>query len=645
MNNFIPRVSRLKYIDQLALVVLIGISTYLLIGDFGVRLANTSTDDGLVAYAYFFKFPERFAQDAHMLNWGPVGLTSMLNWMPAALFKYADVPPETLYLLFTFLQNILVALAVYRLTIVMTQSRESSWIAAIFTLTFRPHWWNMGLFADLDWMPYSAWSALPFLVFAGSYALERRVRATSIMLLIGGLVHPILGLFAAAMFGAYWTLWSIRERNLRDFFIPFAVLGITVIVFLLPVLVAKSGVEEASSSQILDIVLRNGHALPWVNPGCAYCMPLFVKSLFVVPVLTALALVAAGHISAHPGLRLYLLACFAVTLAACLLHAIAYFTHNANILRVVSSRSTILLLIFAVPPAIAFAWRQFREASPFVRLVAGYFLVLPSPAAILAALLVLPGTKNLRDANARGSWLAGVCQTIGVALFAIVLARHVPVLRGLVDLRIIERVMDAGYTPLFFAYHSWGYQLPKLASYIAGLLCVIVAWQWITSRGQPPVFPGGTKTYPFAVSALTIMLVAYLLTYNHKVGLNGTSGEAREYYDVQVWARSSTSIEARFILGGTSVYEGWRNFTHRPQITSGGCGFYICSKAALAEGQKATAFHARYGNVGYSGFDTASLRDYARTFGGDYAVRRKSWVPVDLPIAFENASYVVYDLR
>ncbi|MEQ1775282.1 MAG: hypothetical protein ABL891_16005 [Burkholderiales bacterium] len=645
MSKFIVRVLRFKYVDQLALVVLIGVSTYLLIGDFGVRLANTSTDDGLVSYAYFFKFPERFAQDAHMLNWGPVGLTSMLNWLPAVLFKYAGVPPEIVYGLFTFLQNILLALAVYRLTMVMTQSRESAWIAAIFTLTFRPHWWNMGLFADLDWMPYSAWSALPFLVFAGSYALEQRVRATSVMLLIGGLVHPILGLFAAAMFGGYWILWSLRERNLRGVLVSFAVLGTTVIVFLLPVLVAKLGVEEAPSSQILDMVLKNGHALPWVNPGCAYCMPLFLKSLFVIPVLTALALVAAGHISTHPGLRLFLLACFAVTLAACVLHAVAYFTHNATILRVISSRSTILLLIFAVPPAIAFAWRQFREAGPFGRLVAGYFLVLPSPAAIMAALLVLPGAKNLRQADARGTWLSGVCQAIGAALFALVLARHVPRLREFVDLHIIESVMGPSYKPLFFAYHSWGYQLPKLSALIAVALCLLVAWQWHVSARHKSAMLDTQKTALPAVAVLTIMLVTYLLTYNYTVGLNGTRGEAREYYEVQVWARTSTPVEARFIVSDTSVYESWRNFTHRARISPGGCGFYICSKAALAEGKKTSAFHARHGNVGYSGFDTAGLREYARTFGGEFAVRRRAWAPVNLPIAFQNAGYVVYDLR
>ena len=94
MNWLSSRISRIAHIDQIILVALIGASTYLLIGDFGVRLANTSTDDGLVAYAYLFKFPERFLLDAQLINWGSAASASMLNWLPAVLFKYADLPPE-----------------------------------------------------------------------------------------------------------------------------------------------------------------------------------------------------------------------------------------------------------------------------------------------------------------------------------------------------------------------------------------------------------------------------------------------------------------------------------------------------------------------------------------------------------------------
>ncbi|MDP1671517.1 MAG: hypothetical protein Q8L65_00200, partial [Burkholderiales bacterium] len=348
-SNMLPRISRWTCLDQICLAVLVCISTYLLIGDLGVRLANTSTDDGLVAYSYFLKYPERFAQDANLRNWAPVGLTSMLNWLPAVLFKYVGIPPDFFYGLFIFLQNILLALAMYRLAIVMTGSRESALITAVFTLAFRPHWWNMGLFADLDWMPYGAWTALPFLIYAGAYALERRIAMTVSMLLIGGLVHPILGLFAGAMFGAYWVLLSLREKELRELVRSVVAFSVTGFVFLLPVMLVRAGAEEAPVAHILSLVLRNGHAIPWANPECSYCMPLFVSSLLIVPIMAVLALVAARHPSMHAGLRLFMPVVAAVAFAACVLHFVAYLMRDPTLLRVISSRSTILLLAFSVP--------------------------------------------------------------------------------------------------------------------------------------------------------------------------------------------------------------------------------------------------------------------------------------------------------
>jgi hypothetical protein len=144
---------------------------------------------------------------------------------------------------------------------------------------------------------------------------------------------------------------------------------------------------------------------------------------------------------------------------------------------------------------------------------------------------------------------------------------------------------------------------------------------------------------------LVVWIVLYLLAWNYESGRQATTGEAREYYEVQVWARASTPADVRFIVSGTSVYESWRNFTHRPQISLGGCGFYACTTAARAEWEKSSAFFYQRGIAGYTGLDTESLRDFARTFGGEFAVRRKSWAALDFPIAFENTSYVVYDLR
>jgi hypothetical protein len=607
---------RLAWIDQAGLAVLAGVATTLLIGDFGVRLANTSTDDGLVAIAYFFKYPELFAQDRQLGGWAPVALASMLNWLPAIAFKYAGLPPEVFYWLFTYLQNILLATAMYRLAVATVQSREVALISAVFALAFRPHWWNAGLFGDLDWMPYGAWMALPFLVYAGAFAFERRLRITAAMLLVGGLIHPVLGLFASAMVATFWFLSLMLEGRLDRLVAPMAVLGAVSVTFALPVVLARAGLEQAGDSQVLAVVLKNGHAIPWANPGCSYCMPLFVKSLVAVPAVAALALTAAWHGASHPRLRLFLLACVLVALGACLLHVLAYFAGNATVLPLVSTRSTILLLAFAVPPAVSLGWRVLTTApSPVSRFFACYVMTLPMPAALVAGML----------------GLAGPAKAAGLALLSLLLARAIPGAGGWIDANVIGRFMDTALVPVLLGPSGTRVQIFFIA------VSALLAWRAGRRKVERPIGA--------LVIALVAPLIIYLLVSNYQAGRTSTSGEARDYYEVQAWARSSTPAEATFIVWQTSVYEGWRNFTHRARVSQPGCSFYLCSKASVAEGEKAKEFFAQHGNAGYAGLDTKGLKAFARVYGGDYVVRRKSWPKVDLPIAYENRAYVVHDLR
>jgi hypothetical protein len=618
--------------DQVFLACLAAVATYVLIGDFGVRLANTSTDDGLVAYAYFYRYPELFARDAHMLNFGRAALASMLNWLPALLFKYAAVPPEWLYWAFTFLQNILLAVAMYRLAIVMLANRESALIGAVFTLAFLPHWWNVALFADLNWMPYGAWSALPFFLLAGAFALQLRYGPTALALLIGGLIHPIHGLFAAAMIGAYWLLCLLREAKFRHVGVPLALIGAVTIAFLLPVIFLKSGLDELPSSEMLPYLLRNGHAIPWANPECSYCMPLFIKGMVAIPVIAALALVAAAHPQAHPRLRIFLAVSTAVALAAFLVHIGAYLMRNAALIRVVSSRSTILLLAFAVPPLTWLAWRVFSQAKSLAaRFVAGYILVWPSPMALLAALLLLP--SHQQPQLVAPSRLLRAIRFVGLVIIIVVLMRYVPAIGAWIDSSLLGRVIDTA-----FIWQLFGVPSMRVHTFLVGYLVAL-----LILRGLPRSAPQ-RGVAPLALALLAPMTL-YLLAFSFQNGRASTSGEAREYYDVQVWARESTPPDATFIVGGTSTYEGWRNYTRRAQITVGACGYYVCTKAAQEEARKAAEFFAKFGNPHASTVTTDGLAAFARTYGGDYAVRRKAWPRLDLPIAFQNGAYVVYDLR
>jgi hypothetical protein len=243
-----------------------------------------------------------------------------------------------------------------------------------------------------------------------------------------------------------------------------------------------------------------------------------------------------------------------------------------------------------------------------------------------------------------------------VVLFALLLAsRHLSRLGALINTQIFDRILDPASIPLYLLYHNWGFQLPQLYSLIAVWLTSAVVLQWAWSHyasGRNIAVIGRLNDLiranhvSFTTLVLAAPLVAFLLAYNQKVGAEGTSGEAREYYKLQDWARTSTSSDAAFIIADSSIYDGWRTLTRRPRIAIHPiCAFYVCSKAALSYDKKLAEFHARHRNVGYMNLDTDGLKEFALIFGGDYAVRRKAWAPLDFPIVFSNESYIVYDLR
>ena len=90
----------------MALFVLASVATFLLVGDFKVRLASIAGDDGPVAYAWYFLNPAVYRLDIYVQEWAQSAGVSMLNWFPALLAKYFAVGPEALAEIGVYIQNV-----------------------------------------------------------------------------------------------------------------------------------------------------------------------------------------------------------------------------------------------------------------------------------------------------------------------------------------------------------------------------------------------------------------------------------------------------------------------------------------------------------------------------------------------------------
>jgi hypothetical protein len=165
--------------------------------------------------------------------------------------------------------------------------------------------------------------------------------------------------------------------------------------------------------------------------------------------------------------------------------------------------------------------------------------------------------------------------------------------------------------------------------------------------------------YQAMIAPLLIVLIWYTLTSNYQYGINGTGGEARAYYELQVWAKSSTPVNAGFIQAGKSVYGGWRSISQRPVVAPFEiAGYYFYSQAAWQYRQRLVDFFSKYCDFNaepyrsyggvyecYQNLDAEGILEFSKNFGADYLVRRISEPRLPFPVTYQNHFYVVYKLE
>ncbi len=646
-------------VDYFLLTGILLLSTYLLIGDIGVRLANTSSDDGLVAHAYFFAYPEIFARDAVWTGFAPAPLSSMVNWGPALALRYFGVPPIIFHVAVVYAQNVILGLAAYRIALIgANRSRAAGWLAALFVMTFRPHFWNLALYGDLDWMPYAGHASLALVLLGLSFSLQRRMAVSLLLLAAGGLCHPVIGLFGAATAGLYWLGLAMRERDLRSALrgtggcIAVAVLAVAPTIFL------TFGIQEVPREEILRMLLRNGHTVPWANSACGYCLIAFWTSILAISGICVLGATAvlASSATATRECRFLLGAALATAILGVAAHLLGYWVESVLLLRLIATRGTLVLAGVAIPLAVVCAWRHLQEGTWAQAAVAIYTLLAPSaPGLAGAALALLPKPANDAPSLLRGRAWPRVLRLapifLGYALVAFDASQRLP---GLTNLMTQRLMLDPPWS-------SWFFQPASPASdRILGMALVgVVAGRMVlryASRGL-------LRHLPISAGAIAIALAYVLIDFNASRGASATSGEARRYEEVQAWAREATAQDAAFIITDASIYYGWRNYTHRPVIATwyvGGVYLFPVSVVPYNERLSAafaTSLQISLGEVGavlntpvgyldlYHRLNTDQLVSFGSLMGADYVVRRAAWPQLGLPAAFRNESYVVYQLN
>jgi hypothetical protein len=117
--------------DFALLAVATIIATVLLIGDFGVTLANSVGDDSPAVFARLLLDPAVFSGDIISTYGRVYALGTIVHWGPAIALRAFGISPETSALVLVFVQNVLFVCAVWLVARISGEDRVTAWIAAI----------------------------------------------------------------------------------------------------------------------------------------------------------------------------------------------------------------------------------------------------------------------------------------------------------------------------------------------------------------------------------------------------------------------------------------------------------------------------------------------------------------------------------
>lgn len=257
--------------NSLLILMFVG---YGLIGmrNFDLRMANISDDDGPIFYSQAFKTPELFGGDYP--NGFPLDLltktkvvTSAMIWIPALLWRYLNIDPYPTTWLLTLIQGLSLILSIYILTWVVTRTRLAAALAAIFASMAAPWMWALANYQnDASWnfFPYPANLAIAPILLAFACLVKKHARAALGLLLVGGIIHPTLALYACAIFGCYWLAECWLTRAWGGVW-RLAVLVVVAIIITVPgmwISLTQSG-TPLPTAEIIAGMRLNQHVWPW----------------------------------------------------------------------------------------------------------------------------------------------------------------------------------------------------------------------------------------------------------------------------------------------------------------------------------------------------------------------------------------------
>lgn len=629
--------------------------------------------------------PENFNRD-----W-PNGIKDMHYLWPMRVYyylaKYLDISPMSTLFPFMAVQSLCFVGAIAHLTQVLFRDRLASLAAACLTLICGLVGLNLARFGEgfgTPSMNYAApWGfALALIALALAAHFRGRIVWSFVYLALAMYCHAGFGLYALGFIGC-WYLIHPRLMFGKDFLVGLGIFIILMIPLFLP-LVQAAGTTSGISKERWLILTKvfSFHSYP-------YSMQMFGARAFAE--LTPLALFAAlsfflVSILDNPAHRAKIWWGF----LGCLLASVAGVVFSdfypvVAIIKLQPHRASALITFVGGILLSGYLARLVRAGDPGIILSAGLIwvlLMITKPGLPIVPILILLALDYRQGLALFKNWRPESKVRTGLGMI-VLLCLGLGVVTDLFFMPLFESDnLSAHWLQTWLMGPTRQANLPLLGGYptLAEPLAVVLAFGLLVSLALTVgrIVGDSAQRYlvPVMAGCLLLLFPYVVLDQRALAWEKGEGVAAREYLEVQLWAKESTSRDSLFMTDPSHAY-GWRDFSQRSSFGTGiewgfNALFYSSTPQRLEEGLRRlsrlgadlsphTSFNLNqfeganfWGSIlnstikkRFEALTSTELRDLAKEFGLDYVVFNRTSMArshEDLEVAFQNDAFIVYSL-
>lgn len=594
-------------LQTLSYLALFGLLTTLLIGNWNVRLANTFCDDNPIVYARFFSEPARYLGDAISSFGSAYVYGSSPNLLAGLLYKYLHVPPEIPSALELLLQNLLLPFAVLLLARRVSASPAVRVFAPLFAFAAEVTNWNLANYRNIYFSPYPGHLAIPFLCFAVVSYLDKKYLRTAFWVFLSATIHPILALYTGLILATstLLTKHSLTQKIEQILYVTLPTLAVAgAIALMLP------GSPVAAES-IKWLYYENFH----LNPlSTQMFWPHLAATVAFMICLIGYGLATLKNLSF--AYRRLVLAGLIVCASLSAAHFLAIRFEWLPIMRYSPGRSFSILAVMATPliASVLVAWVNNRS---LWLAICGLELALAYSyqsygflwPCLLAGILI-----SRKDSNSRKLGYL----TLAIPQIVFVLCA-------------ISRFSGVGLAQARFAT-DWFLPGPKYPVVMAATIFMFA-----------PAMLWAVRKYTRPGVVLAFLVASVYVVGGEKffeIGSDTYTSELRDLYVAQKWANQNSPREARFLVPDETP---WRTFSDRTLAGRKSSNVYQATPESVETDLKVRGVLNKHGVKTIGQLPLDGVNEILQISSADFVVRLRK-APLDLPVAYQNATYVIYKL-